>query len=98
VIDGHPGHLTTTSHSDGRPIDVMLRFGKHGSTLAGLTDALGQAISVGLQAGVPMEEYVSAFADTEFAPAGRTDDPELPPIRSVLDYVGRRLDAPRRIN
>jgi ribonucleoside-diphosphate reductase alpha chain len=78
-------------------MEVTLRFGKHGSTLAGLTDALGQAISIGLQAGVPIEEYVSAFAGTEFAPAGRTDDPELPLTTSVLDYVGRRLDAPMRI-
>ena len=78
MIDGYAGHLTTAGAPDGSPVEVMLRFGKHGSTLAGLTDALGPAISVGLQAGVPMDEHVAAFAGTEFVPAGRTDDPEWP--------------------
>lgn len=93
TIGGEHGHLTTTSTPDGRPIGVSLRIGKHGSTLAGLTDALGQAITVGLQADVPLQEYVDAFIGTEFVPFGRTDDPAVPFSTSVIDYMGRRIAA-----
>ncbi len=89
-VNGQKGYLTTaTAH--GTVSEVTIRMAKQGSTLAGMTDALGSAISSGLQAGAPLEVYVSTFTNTRFAPAGQTDDPELPLASSVMDYVARRI-------
>ena len=89
-VDGQKGYLTTST-ADGAVSEVTIRMAKQGSTLAGLTDALGSAMSLGLQAGVPLEVYVSKFANMRFVPAGGTDDPELPVASSVMDYVARRM-------
>lgn len=91
VVDDQKGYLTTATAEDGGVGEVTIRMAKQGSTLAGMLDALGAAISLGLQAGVPLEIYVSKFASMRFAPAGRTDDPELPMATSLMDYVARRL-------
>lgn len=91
VVDGQKGYLTTTTAADGSVGDVEIRMAKQGSTLAGMMDALGSAISLGLQAGAPVEVYLSKFAGLRFVPAGRTDDPELPLATSLLDYVARRI-------
>ena len=93
------GYVTTGRSDDGRLEEVVIRMAKQGSTLAGTTDAVSQAISLGLQAGAPLETYVSELADMRFPPAGRTDDPELPTATSIMDYVARRLavdDLPSR--
>lgn len=91
AVDDQKGYLTTATAEDGGVGEVTIRVAKQGSTLAGMLDALGAAISLGLQAGVPLEVYVSKFAGMRFAPAGRTDDPELPIATSLMDYVARRL-------
>lgn len=91
AVDDQKGYLTTAMAEDGGVGEVMIRMAKQGSTLAGILDALGMAISLGLQAGAPLEVYVSKFASMRFAPAGRTDDPELPMATSLMDYVARRL-------
>ena len=64
---------------------------KQGSTLAGLTEALGVAASIGLQHGVPLQTLVSQFVSLRFDPSGHTDDVEIPVATSILDYVFRRL-------
>ena len=91
AVADQKGYLTTTVGADGVLDGVSLRIAKQGSTLAGMMDALGQAVTEGLRAGAPLDEYVAAFTNSRFVPAGRTDDDELPLASSVMDYVGRRL-------
>jgi ribonucleoside-diphosphate reductase alpha chain len=64
---------------------------KQGSTLAGMMDALGQAVSLGLCAGAPPGVFIGKFANMRFTPAGVTDDLELPMATSLMDYVARRM-------
>ena len=71
--------------------EVFARFGKEGSTTAGLMDLLSIAISLGLQHGVPLEEFVAKFRNQRFEPMGVTDDPDVPHASSVGDYLARRL-------
>jgi ribonucleoside-diphosphate reductase alpha chain len=91
IVDGQKGHLTAAAAAGGALGEITIRTAKQGSTLAGMMDALGSVVSLGLQAGAPLEDYVSEFANMRFAPAGRTDDPELPQATSIMDYVARRL-------
>lgn len=91
AVDDQKGYLTTTENPDGSVDEVTIKVAKQGSTLAGVMDALSTVISLGLQAGAPLDEYVGAFANTRFVPAGITDDPELPVASSMADYVARRL-------
>ena len=76
---------------DGRLGEIFLKFGKQGSTLAGMMDAFSLAVSVALQYGVPLEKYVEKFMNMRFEPAGMTDDPDIRMATSVMDYVARRL-------
>jgi ribonucleoside-diphosphate reductase alpha chain len=71
--------------------EVFARFGKEGSTTAGLMDLLSIAVSLGLQHGVPLEEFVARFRNQRFEPMGPTDDPDVPQTTSVGDYLARRL-------
>lgn len=91
VLDGTPGRLVIAAAAADRVAHVELRVGKHGSTLAGLTDALSTAITTGLHAGAPVSEFVAELRHTRYVPAGRTDDPDVPEATSVGDYLARRL-------
>ncbi|MFC5007324.1 hypothetical protein ACFPIJ_57135 [Dactylosporangium cerinum] len=64
TVGGEPGVLTVGRASDGAPRRIELRAGVHGSTLAGLADALATAITVGLQHGVPAEVLADALRRT----------------------------------
>ncbi|WP_091200198.1 TSCPD domain-containing protein [Micromonospora narathiwatensis] len=90
VLDGIPGRLVTAAAAD-LLAHVELRVDKHGSTLAGLTDALSTAITTGLHAGAPVSEFVAELRHTRYAPAGRTGDPDVPEATSLGDYLARRL-------
>jgi ribonucleoside-diphosphate reductase alpha chain len=91
VLGDHVGYLTSGRTAHGTIGEVSLRIAKQGSTLGGLTDALGSAMSLGLQAGAPLQEFTDDYTGTRFAPAGPTDDPDLPHATSVVDYLARRL-------
>jgi ribonucleoside-diphosphate reductase alpha chain len=91
TIGGERFYLTTNGCDDGSLTEVFIQWGKQGSTAAGLMDIYAVALSVGLQHGVPLLELIHQGLDTWFAPHGRTDDPEIPRVRSVVDYVARRL-------
>src|SRR5690606_7228704 len=71
--------------------EIFLKFGKQGSTLAGVMDAFSIAVSIGLQYGVPLETFVEKFTNLRFEPAGLTDDPDVRMAQSIMDYVFRRL-------
>ncbi len=85
------GYLTSSSYPDDGLGEIFLKFGKQGSTLAGVMDAFSIAVSVALQYGVPLEKYLEKFMNMRFEPAGMTDDPDVRMATSVMDYVARRL-------
>ena len=91
TVGGAEGYLTAGSYPDDGLGEIFVKLGKQGSTLAGVMDAFSMSISVGLQYGIPLEFYVSKFANLRFEPAGMTDDPDIPIATSVLDYLFRRL-------
>jgi hypothetical protein len=90
-VAGTEFFVTANGHDDGTLGEVFAKFGKEGSTTAGLMDLLSIAISLGLQHGVPPETYVSKFKDMRFEPMGMTDDPDIPGASSVGDYLARRI-------
>ncbi|NHN56074.1 vitamin B12-dependent ribonucleotide reductase [Calidifontibacter sp. DB0510] len=91
AVGGAEGYLTASSYDDGELGEIFLKFGKQGSTLAGMMDAFSIAISVALQYGVPLDTYVEKFTNMRFEPAGMTDDPDVRMAQSIMDYVFRRL-------
>ena len=91
TIGGERFYLTANGHDDGSLGEVFIQWGKQGSTGAGLMDIYAVALSVGLQHGVPLIELITPGLDLYCVPNGRTDDPQIPRVRSVIDYVARRL-------
>ena len=91
TVGGAEGYLTAGSYPDDGLGEIFLKFGKQGSTLAGVMDAFSIAVSIGLQYGVPLETFVEKFTNLRFEPAGLTDDPDVRMAQSLMDYVFRRL-------
>jgi ribonucleoside-diphosphate reductase alpha chain len=91
TVGGAEGYMTAGSYPDDGLGEVFLKLGKQGSTLAGMMDAFSIAISIALQYGVPLEQYVEKFTNMRFEPAGLTDDPDVRMSASIMDYVFRRL-------
>jgi ribonucleoside-diphosphate reductase alpha chain len=90
-VAGAEGYMTVSNYPDDGVGEVFLKLGKQGSTLAGVMDAFSMAISVGLQYGIPLDQYVAKFTNMRFEPAGLTDDPDIRLASSVMDYIFRRL-------
>ncbi|MCP5488997.1 MAG: vitamin B12-dependent ribonucleotide reductase, partial [Verrucomicrobia bacterium] len=74
-IAGHEGYLTVGLYDDGKPGELFITMAKEGSTVGGLMDAFGTAISMCLQYGVPVKSLVEKFAHTRFEPSGFTKNP-----------------------
>jgi ribonucleoside-diphosphate reductase alpha chain len=91
AVGGAEGYLTAGTYENGELGEIFLKFGKQGSTLAGVMDAFSIAVSIGLQYGVPLETFVEKFTNLRFEPAGLTDDPDVRMAQSIMDYVFRRL-------
>ncbi|RKT77109.1 ribonucleoside-diphosphate reductase class II [Terracoccus luteus] len=91
AVGGAEGYLTAGTYDDAQLGEIFLKFGKQGSTLAGVMDAFSIAVSIGLQYGVPLETFVEKFTNLRFEPAGLTDDPDVRMAQSIMDYVFRRL-------
>jgi ribonucleoside-diphosphate reductase alpha chain len=85
------GYITAGEYPDDGIGEIFLKVSKQGSTLAGLMDAFSIAVSVGLQYGVPLEDYVSKFINMRFEPSGITSDPDIRFASSLMDYIFRRL-------
>ena len=64
---------------------------KQGSTVSGLMEAFGRAVSYALQYGVPVQDLVRNFAHMRFEPMGRTENRDIPVAQSIIDYVFRWL-------
>jgi ribonucleoside-diphosphate reductase alpha chain len=91
-IKGFKGFLTMGLYPEDADLgEIFVNFAKQGSTLQGMAMAWAIAISMGLQRGVPLEDYVRMFAHMSFEPAGFTDNEQIPFATSIPDYVVRYL-------
>ena len=90
-ISGHEGYITVGLYPDGRPGELFITMAKEGSTIGGLMDCFGTAVSMSLQYGVPLEVYVNKFSHTRFEPWGYTKNPDIKIAKSVVDYIFRWL-------
>jgi ribonucleoside-diphosphate reductase alpha chain len=91
TVAGTRGYFIVGEYDDGTPGELFISSSKMGSTLRGVMDAFGVAVSYGMQFGVPLKNYVQNFTNTSFAPAGATDDPDIRTASSIIDYIFRRV-------
>ncbi len=89
-IGGHEGYITAGKYEDGTVGEIFLTdIGKEGSTMRGLMNAFATSISLGLQYGVPLEDFVRKFSYMRFEPEGITGNTEIPFAKSLPDYIMR---------
>ena len=92
VVGGHKVYLRTGEYADGRLGEIFIDMHKEGAAFRSLMNNFAIAISVGLQYGVPLEEYVDAFTFTRFEPAGLVQGNDaIKNATSIIDYVFREL-------
>ena len=92
VVGGHKVYLRTGEYQDGRIGEIFIDMHKEGAAFRSLMNNFAIAISLGLQYGVPLEEYVDAFTFTRFEPAGLVQGNDaIKNATSILDYVFREL-------
>ena len=92
VVGGHKVYLRTGEYDDGRLGEIFIDMHKEGAAFRSLMNNFAIAISLGLQYGVPLEEYVEAFTFTRFEPAGFVQGNDaIKNATSILDYIFREL-------
>ncbi|MGB9142733.1 MAG: vitamin B12-dependent ribonucleotide reductase, partial [Aestuariivirga sp.] len=92
VVGGHKVYLRTGEYDDGKLGEIFIDMHKEGAALRAMMNNFAIYVSVGLQYGVPLEEYVDAFTFTKFEPAGQVQGNEsIKNATSILDYVFREL-------
>ncbi len=90
-INGQTIFLRTGEYGDGTLGEIFVDLAKEGSTLRSMMNSFAIAISVGLQYGVPLEEFVEKFVFTKFEPSGMVDHPNIKSTTSIVDFVFRCL-------
>ena len=90
-VANHEGYITVGLFEDGRPGELFITMAKEGSTVGGLMNAFGTAVSMSLQYGVPLEDYVGKFTHMRFEPQGFTKNPDIRMAKSLIDYIFRWL-------
>ena len=94
TVGGHRLYLRTGEYADGRLGEIAVGLHKEGPAFRGLMDSFANAVSLGLQHGVPLEAFVDAFTMTRFGPAGIVEgDAGVARATSLLDYMFRNLAA-----
>ncbi|MFZ5691761.1 MAG: vitamin B12-dependent ribonucleotide reductase [Pseudomonadota bacterium] len=92
VVGGHKVYLRTGEYDDGRLGEIFIDMHKEGAALRSFINNFAIAVSLGLQYGVPLEEYVDAFTFTRFEPSGPVQgNDSIKFATSILDYVFREL-------
>jgi len=92
IIGGHKVYLRTGEYDDGSLGELFLDLHKEGAAFRSLMNNFAIAVSIGLQYGVPLEEFVEAFTFTRFEPAGPvTGNDTIRMATSILDYIFREL-------
>ena len=91
-IGDHKVYLHTGEYNDGRIGEIFIDTNKEGELVKALMNNFAIAISLGLQYGVPLDEFVDAFIDTKFEPSGKVEgNDRILSATSILDYVFREL-------
>ncbi len=90
-VGDQEGYITVGLYDDGQPGEIFLRMSKEGTMLSGLMDCFATSISLGLQYGVPLKVLARKFMNVQFAPNGDTENPNIPTVQSIIDYVFRWL-------
>lgn len=91
-VGGHKIYIRTGEYEDGRLGEIFIDMHKEGASFRSLMHNFAMAISIGLQYGVPLEEYVEAFTFTRFEPSGLVDGNDyIKMATSILDYIFREL-------
>jgi ribonucleoside-diphosphate reductase alpha chain len=92
AVGGHKVYLHTGEYDDGELGEIFIDMHKEGAAFRSLMNNFAIAISIGLQYGVPLDEFVDAFVFTRFEPAGRvTGNDQVKSATSILDYIFREL-------
>ncbi|HEV7345087.1 MAG TPA: vitamin B12-dependent ribonucleotide reductase [Devosia sp.] len=92
VVGGHKVYVHTGEYADGRLGEIFIDMHKEGAAFRAMMNNFAIAISIGLQYGVPLDEYVEAFTFTRFEPAGMVmGNDRIKNATSILDYVFREL-------
>lgn len=90
-VGGHKVYLRTGEHEDGALGEIFIDMHKEGAAFRSMMNCFAIAVSLGLQYGVPLEEYVDCFTFTRFEPQGVCDHPNIKMATSVIDYIFRLL-------
>ena len=85
-IGGHKLYIHTGEYPDGSLGEIFLDMHKEGASFRGLMSCFAIAVSLGLQHGVPLDEYVNAYTFTKFDPSGMVQG-----SKSIMDYIFREL-------
>ncbi len=92
IVGGHKVYLRTGEYDDGRLGEIFIDMHKEGAAFRAMMNNFAIAVSLGLQYGVPLEEYVEAFTFTRFEPAGFVQGNDaIKNATSILDYIFREL-------
>ncbi|HVG16779.1 MAG TPA: vitamin B12-dependent ribonucleotide reductase [Chitinophagaceae bacterium] len=90
-INGQTIFLRTGEYADGTVGEIFIDMAKEGATMRSMLNCFAIAISIGLQYGVPLEEYVEKFVFTRFDPAGFVEHPNIKSTTSIVDFIFRAL-------
>ncbi|MBL7728921.1 MAG: vitamin B12-dependent ribonucleotide reductase, partial [Dinghuibacter sp.] len=90
-INGQAVFLRTGEYGDGTLGEIFIDMAKEGATMRSMLNCFAIAISIGLQYGVPLEEYVEKFVFTKFDPAGFVEHPNIKSTTSIVDFIFRLL-------
>ncbi|MEE6187130.1 vitamin B12-dependent ribonucleotide reductase [Niabella digestorum] len=90
-INGQTLFLRTGEYSDGTLGEIFIDMAKEGATMRSLLNCFAIAVSIGLQYGVPLEEYVEKFVFTRFEPSGMVQHPNIKSTTSIVDFIFRAL-------
>lgn len=90
-VGGHQVYLRTGEYNEGKLGEIFIDMHKEGATFRSLLNCFAISVSMGLQYGVPLEEFVNKFTFTRFEPQGPVDHPNIKQATSILDYIFRVL-------
>jgi len=90
-INGQALFVRTGEYSDGSVGEIFIDMAKEGATMRSMLNCFAIAISIGLQYGVPLEEFVEKFVFTRFEPSGMVEHPNIKSTTSIIDFIFRSL-------
>ena len=90
-INGQALFLRTGEYGDGTVGEIFIDMAKDGATMRSMLNCFAISISIGLQYGVPLEEFVEKFVFTRFEPSGMVDHPNIKTTTSIVDFIFRAL-------